>query len=754
VAEVVDVSPHPNADRLRLATVDLGGEQMTVVCGAPNVAAGQKVAFARVGAELIDGHTGEPTILKAAKIRGVESAGMVCSEKELGLSDSHEGILVLPEDAPVSTPLGEYLGETVLDLGITPNRPDCMSVLGIAREVAALSNGSVREPPLDYQESGRPIKERLSVEIADRDLCPRYCAALVEGVQIGPSPPWMQERLLAAGVRPISNVVDITNYVMLEIGQPLHAFDFSLISNRKIIVRRARPSEVMVTLDGTERPLNRDMLVIADAKDAVAVAGLMGGAASEVTETTTAILLEAANFNPTNIRHTSTGLKLRTDASARFEKGLSPELTMVGIRRAVRLMLELAGGRAAEGIIDVHPGKRRETRITVTQERLRRVLGVQLPTPQVRQTLTSLGFGCRWVPPDRYVVRVPYWRTDVRIPDDVAEELARIIGYDELPTTTLGGAIPPVQPQPSRELREQVSDILSAAGMQEVIAYSLTNLECLSKVLPPEELRQHPPLRVANPMSHQQEYLRTTLRASLLETLASNLRHHQGRIALFEVGRVYLPRSEELPQEEESLAGVVTGDRPDRWGQPKGEPVDLYDAKAYLGFLFDRLGLAVSYHGGEDFALVPGRTAEVRLDDQRVGLVGQVHPEVAAAFDIEQDVYLFEVNLETLVPQVGKPHLYQPLSRFPAVEEDIAIVVEEGVTVARVQAIIEAFPLVQRAALFDVYTGSPVPAGKKSLAYSIAYQSLDHTLSDAEVNRERRRILERLSREVGAVLRT
>ena len=754
VAEVVDVSPHPNADRLRLATVDLSGEQMTVVCGAPNVAAGQKVAFARVGAELIDGHTGEPTILKAAKIRGVESAGMVCSEKELGLSDSHEGILVLPEDAPVGTPLGEYLGDTILDLDVTPNRPDCMSVLGIAREVAALSGGSVREPPGDYSEQGRPIKERVSVQIADRDLCPRYCAALIEGVQIGPSPPWMQECLLAAGVRPISNVVDITNYVMLEVGQPLHAFDFSLISDRKIIVRRARPGEVLVTLDGTERPLSRDTLVIADAKEAVAVAGLMGGAASEVTENTTAILLEAANFNPANIRRTSTSLKLRTDASARFEKGLSPELTMVGIRRAVRLMVELAGGRAAEGIIDVYPGKRRVTRITVTQERLARILGLQLPTPQVRQTLISLGFGCRWVPPDRYVVRVPYWRTDVRIPDDVAEELARIIGYDELPITTLRGAIPPAQPQPSRELRERVRDILATAGMQEVIAYSLTNLETLAKVLPPEELSQRPPLRVANPMSHQQEYLRTTLRASLLETLASNLRHRQGRIALFEVARAYLPRPDELPQEVESLAGAVTGDRPDRWGQPGGEPVALYDAKTYLDFLFDRLGLTVTYHDGEDFALVPGRTAEVRLDGQRVGLVGQVHPRVAAAFDIEQDVYLFEVNLEALAPQVGKPRLYQPLSRFPAVEEDIAIVVDEGVTAAQVQAIIEAFPLVQRAALFDVYTEAPVPAGKKSLAYSVAYQSLDHTLSEAEVNRERRRILDRLSGQLGAVLRS
>jgi phenylalanyl-tRNA synthetase beta chain len=351
------------------------------------------------------------------------------------------------------------------------------------------------------------------------------------------------------------------------------------------------------------------------------------------------------------------------------------------------------------------------------------------------------------------VVRVPYWRTDVRIPDDVAEELARIIGYDELPMTTLGGAIPAAQPQPLRELRERMKDILAAAGMQEVITYSLTNLESLGKVLPPEEVKQRPPLRVANPMSHQQEYLRTTLRASLLETLSSNLRHRQERIALFEVARIYLPRPEDLPEEVESLAAVVTGDRPDRWGQPAGEAVDLYDAKAYLEFLFDRLGLVVSYHDGEDFGLMPGRTAEVRLDDRRVGLVGQIHPEVAAAFDIEQDVYLFEVNLEAFVPEVGKPRLYQPLSRFPAVEEDIAIVVDEAVTAAQVQAIIEAFRLVQRAVLFDVYRGPPVPAGKKSLAYSIAYQSLEHTLSDAEVNRERRRILDRLKGQVGAVLR-
>jgi phenylalanyl-tRNA synthetase beta chain len=753
VARVVDVSRHPNADRLHLATVDLGDERITVVCGAPNVAVGQKVAFARLGAELIDGHSGQPAILKAARIRGVESAGMVCSEKELGLSDYHEGILVLPQDAPVGTPLADYLGDNVLDVDVTPNRPDCLSVLGIAREVAALTGQTVREPSLDYPEEGRPAKERAKIEIADRDLCPRYCATIIDGVRIGPSPPWLQERLLAAGLRPISNVVDATNYVMLEVGQPLHAFDFSRIGGRRIIVRRTRPGETITTLDGSVRLLAPDMLVIADAGEAVAVAGIMGGAASEVGDGTTTILLEAANFNAASLRRTSAALKLRTDASLRFEKGLSPELAMVGVRRATRLILELAGGQAAPGVIDVYPGKQRVTRIAVTQERLRKILGVQLPVSHVRQTLMSLGFGCRWLPPDRYVVRVPYWRTDVRIPDDVAEEVARVVGYDELPTTTLAGVIPPATPQPARQLRERVGDMLAAAGMQEVITYSLTDLENLAKVLSPEALAAHPPLRAANPMSRQQEYLRTTLRASLLEALAANLRHRQaGMIALFETARLYLSRPDDLPQEVECLAGVVSGARPDRWGHPS-ETVDFFDAKAYLDFLFDRLSLAPAYEDSEDFALLPGRSGEARLNGQRLALVGQVHPRVAAAFDIEQDVFLFEVDLDALLPHIGKPHHYQPLSRFPAVEEDIAIVVDEGLPAAQVQAIIESSSLVQRAVLFDVYTGPPVPAGKKSLAYSLTYQSFEHTLTDAEVQRERQRILERLSRQVGAELR-
>ncbi len=352
------VEPHPNADRLTLATVNLGGgESITVVCGAPNVAAGQKIAFARTGARLIDGHTGEPSVLRAARIRGVESAGMVCSEKELGLSDYHEGILVLPEDAPLGTPLAGYLGDTILDLDVTPNRPDCLSVLGVAREVAALTGGSVREPPHTYPEEGPPIAERASVEIADPDLCYRYVATLIDGVKVGPSPAWMQERLLAAGMRPINNIVDITNYVMMELGQPLHAFDFDAIRGGKIIVRRARRGEPLATLDGVQRRLEPDMLVIADPGGAVALAGVMGGADSEVSDATTSILLESANFNNISIRRTSNALKLKSEASSRFDKGLSPELSAIAARRATKLIVELAGGRAALGIVDVYPGK-------------------------------------------------------------------------------------------------------------------------------------------------------------------------------------------------------------------------------------------------------------------------------------------------------------------------------------------------------------------------------------------------------------
>jgi len=756
VAEVVKVERHPdpNVNRLVLATVDRGnGHRETVVCGAPNVAPGQKVAFAPVGTRLIDGYSGKPTVLKAKTIRGVESAGMICSEKELGLSEDHEGILVLDENAPVGQPLSSVLGQVTYDLDLTPNRPDLLSVVGVAREVAALTDGRVKDPAIEYEAGGAPIKGRARVEVLDNALCPRYVAALIENVRVAGSPQWLQERLTAAGMRPINNVVDITNYVMLELGQPLHAFDFKKLHGGTIVVRRAQRGEKLTLLDGAARDLSPEMLVIADAERAVAVAGVMGGSDSEVTSDTTTVLLESANFDGPTIRRTSRALKVRTDASVRFEKGLSRQLPPIAARRAAKLLVEVCGGTAAEGLLDVSREKGKEVRITLTQERLRRVLGVDLPASQVRQVLTALGFGCRWVPPDRFVVRVPYWRTDVSIADDVIEEVARIIGYDQLPTTLLRGEIPAAQEQPLYDLRERVRDILAATGLQEIITYSMTDLQTLSRVLAPEELATNPPLRVANPMSRDFEYARTTLRGGLLHSLASNIHNASGVISLFETGRIYLPRPDDLPHEVESLCAVVSGRKPDRWGRPLGEPAGFYDARAYLDQVLAAIGVSAEYEQTVEVPYLPGRAASVLVSGDRVGTVGQVHPRVATSFHIDTDVAMFELDLEALLPHVKDVVHFEPVSPYPSVEQDLAIIIDEKVPAGRALELIQASDLVRSVSIFDVYTGAPVPHGKKSLAFSISFQSSSKTLTDEDVSRERGRIVERLKRELGAELR-
>jgi phenylalanyl-tRNA synthetase beta chain len=752
VGLVTKVTQHPNADRLRLATVDLGGEQMTVVCGAPNVAEGQKIAFGKVGTHIINPTTREKVALTLAKIRGVESAGMVLSERELGISDEHVGIMVLDEDAPVGTPLQEYMGDTIFDIAVTPNRGDCLSMVGIAREVAALTGKQVRYPDGSYAETGGPIAGRVGVEIIDEDLCSRYVATLIEDVKLGDSPPWMQERLIAAGQRPINNIVDITNYVMLELGQPLHAFDYTLLNEGKIIVRRAREGEKMTTLDGVDHELSSDMLVIADPKGAVALAGVMGGANSEVREDTRTVLLESANFNAVTIRRTSMRLKARSEASSRFEKGLSPELSLAASRRATKLMVEIAGGRAAAGAVDAYPRKAEKAIVTMPRKRLNTILGLDLPTLKVCSVLEGLEFGCRWQEPD-YVVDVPYWRMDVRIADDVAEEVARVIGYDELPVTNLRGEIPPFMPQPLRDLRERARDLLSAAGMQEVITYSLTTLEALQQVAPPELLREESPLRVINSLSSQHEYLRTTLRASVLQSLAANQRCAEGEIALFEAARVYLPRGSDLPLEEEHVTGAIGGRHEDRWGHPTEEGVDFYDAKGYVEALFDGLGLEPELMEADIFGMVPGRSAEVRVDGETVAVVGQVHPRVTAAFDVEGETQVFEIVLDRLLPHVAGPRRYEAVSRFPPVVQDIALIVDEGVPAGHIKSTIEKASMVGNARLFDFYTGEQVGAGKKSLAFSVTYQSSEHTLTDEEVARAQRGIVERLKREFGAKLR-
>ncbi len=766
VAQVTGVDPHPNADRLRLASVDVGGgEGHRVVCGAPNLAIGQKIAFATVGARVRDGHSGKASVLKPAVIRGVESSGMVLSEYELGISDEHEGILVLPADATVGMPLIDLLGDTIFELSVTPNRADWLSVLGIAREVAALTGESVREPSLEYAEGGGPIKGRCAVMVKAPDLCHRYIATLITGIKLGPSPEWMQERLIALGQRPINNVVDVTNYVMLEIGQPLHAFDYDKVVGHEIIVRRGTDGEEFTTLDGEPRRLTSEMLVIADQRGPVALAGVIGGRESEVADKTVNILLEAATFSGRSVRRTGAALKVRSEASSRFEKGLPPELAMVASKRVTKLLVEVCGGIAAAGAVDVYPAKARETRIEVTRQRIAQVLGIDPATSKVRGILTALGFSARWAPPDRYVVRVPYWRPDVRIDDDVAEEVARVIGYDQIPAMPLAGAVPPPIVQPLRELRERARDVLAEAGMREVISYSMTTMEALARVLPKEYLAIYPPYRLVNPITADHEYLRPTLRANLLMTLASNLRYEKGEVVIFETARTYerpderLPQSgrpfgeEALPTEREVVAGIISGRRADRWGRPEGEPVDFFDAKAYVNDLLRGLGAPVEYAAAQEFGFAPGRTAEVRAGDVRVGVVGQVHPDVAAAFDVEQDAYLFEIVLDDVLPHAAATRRAASVSRFPAVEQDLALIVDAGTTAGAMQRIIEAAPLVREARVFDVYAGDQVPAGKKSVAFAVKYQSDDHTLTDDDVARTQRKLVEHLRREFGAELR-
>ena len=513
------------------------------------------------------------------------------------------------------------------------------------------------------------------------------------------------------------------------------------------------PGEHMRTLDGVDRALDTSMLVIADANKPVAIAGLMGSADAEVTEGTTTVLLESANFNAVNIRATSAGLGLRTEASIRFEKGLHPELAAVAARRAMRLLVEHAGGRAAKGLVDTYAVKRSDTRVVVTRSRVEQILGVDLPTPQARSALTDLGFGCRWVPPDRYVVRVPYWRTDINQADDVVEELARVTGYDRIEASPLAGAIPPPFSDPVRSLRDQLKDAAVAAGMQEVITYPLTTTDLLTLVQPPELLEVHPPLRLENPMSSEQAVMRTTLRASVLQAVASNLRHERAPVALFESARAYFSRPGELPDERELIVGALAGVRLGRWGEPLDESVDFFDAKGLVEEMLERVGAEVEFRPGEDYGLLRGRTASVHAADRHLGTIGQVYPQIASRFEIAGPVFLFELDVAAIAPILQDHVRHRPLSRFPEVIQDIALLVDIAVPAAKVASIIESNSLVARVNLFDVYEGAPLPAGKRSLAFAVHFQSPEKTLTDNEVADARRRIVRRLEHEAGAELR-
>ena len=753
VGKILEINPHPNADRLRLATVDMGKGNQTVVCGAPNLVVGDNIAFAFAGAKLIDGHTGKTEELKPAKIRGVESSGMVCSEKELGMSENHEGILVLPADFEIGKPLRDYLGDAIFDIDITPNRADCLSIMGIAREIAALTGKPFKMPDLSYPESDKPVQSYASVEIKAPDLCPRYCATIIEGITIGPSPRWMQDRLIACGARPINNMVDVTNYVMLEFGQPLHSFDYKQVRGNKIIVRRAAEGETMYTLDEQDRKFDSNILLIADAERPVAVAGVMGGLSSEIREFTTSILLESANFSQAAIHHGSQELKLASEASARFEKGLNPGLSIMAAKRATQLIVQLGGGKAARGVIDVYPGKKDGKPVSVNEHDVKRLLGIDLKLDAIKKSLDLLGLPCK-IKCKNVLVDDPWWRNDINCTADLVEEVARITGYDNIPETMLSSSLPCGESAPIVSFRQDLKSFLVSTGFQEIITYPLTSQEVMQKLSASPDAKPVEMLKIANPMSRELEYLRTSLRMGVLSVLSRSQRIRENNIRLFEVAKVFIPRAKDLPRENEILCGLVDTVTPEVYWQSKPQPVDFYFVKGVVETLLARFGIKADFVPGKDATLNPAKSADIMVGSNKIGVIGEVHPVVLKNFDVSDSAFLFELDVDKLVTLASKPLVFKAVSKYPSITRDIAMLVDAAVTYQKIVDIVKAFSLVSDMQLFDLYEGKQVPEGKKSMAFRLTYQAADHTLKDEEVDKVQQRILERLSKELGATLRS
>ncbi|HEX9116596.1 MAG TPA: phenylalanine--tRNA ligase subunit beta [Anaerolineae bacterium] len=802
VGQVLKVERHPEAERLVLTTVDYGATQpLTVVTGAPNMypfvgqdlssGRGPKVALAIEGARLVDGHSDEYRVikLKPSKLRGIMSEGMVCSEKELGLSDAHEGNLILPDDAPVGMPLVDYLGDWILEFDIKGAFGHLQSVYGIAREVAALTEQSLRTQVMTILKrepvSIVPDADFAAIVIEAPDLCLRYSAALIEGLAIGPAPFWMQQRLLRAGMRPINNIVDVTNYVMLELGQPLHAFDYDLLVGRangrpSIIMRRAHPGEHLTTLDGVDRALDPDMLMITDTAGTIAVAGVMGGAETEVNDHTTRVLLEGANFNFLSIRRTSQLLKLNSEAASRLGKGVDPELTVDALARAGELLGQAAGGSVRPVYGDVYPGRKPPRAIDLDPRYVDRLLGIQIPVAEMIRILRALEFtiedqaplargggqlmhsGDRGEDHPRLLhVTVPSHRLDVSIPADLVEEIGRVYGYDRLPVTLLSDALPEQRHNLSLEGEEAVRDLLVGCGLDEIITYSMIDIvEDAQLATQPAAPDASAYVAIRNPLSADRAHLRRRLLPAVVTTARANLRF-QERVAIFEIGRVFMPNPDGgLPAEPRRLAVVMTGVRePKTWLPHDETPMDFFDLKGVVETLLERLNVCgVTWEQGSHPAMHPGRTARLLIDGVDVGAVGEMHPRVRAGFDLpDQPVALMEVDLDAVLAGWGKSAgEMHDISAQPAVYEDMAIIVDEAVTAAQVADLIRQSggKLLVDLQLFDIYQGQPIPQGKKSLAYALTFQAPDRTLVDDDVRKQRVRIINRLERELGAVLRS
>jgi phenylalanyl-tRNA synthetase beta chain len=742
----------------RLCRVALPGKKFSVICGAPNAVPGLRTALAPPGATLPGGRT-----IAAATIRGTRSEGMLCSEKELGIGEDGAGVIALPADAPLGTDLVTYLGldDTIFEIEITPNRPDALSIVGVAREVAAVTGAPFRFPQVTVKETEPDATGLATVEIADPELCPRYAARVVTALTVKPSPPWLAQRLRAVGLRPINNVVDVTNYVLWELGQPLHAFEHATLRGRRIVVRRARPGERITTLDGRDRALTPDMLAICDAERPVAVAGVMGGADTEVRAGTTTVLLESACFNGASVRRTSRALGLATDAAYRFERGSDIEGVIPALNRAALLLADLGGGTVARGVVDVYPSPRPHPRIALRLERVERVIGAAPPRAEVIRILQALGFAVDDSGPALQVV-VPSFRRDIVQEDDLVEEIVRIWGYDKIPLALApAGETSPVTRPADQILAERVGSALIAAGLSECITYSFLDPARLKTMGWDDPGRL---VALQNPLSAERSIMRPSLVPGLLEVLATNVHRQRPDAHVFETGVTFAPHREadgDRPVHEELWLGVaLTGQRAARAWHASRDRVDVYDAKGMA-----ELALAVAGAPGattqpwplgeEPGYLEAGRAARLLLDGQEVARFGEVAHGAREVFDLPAPAFVAEVCLSALVARAAAVPRYTALPRFPAVQRDLALVVGDEVTVAQVEAAIRgtAVPWLVEVALFDVYSGSQVGAGKRSLAWSLTYQAPDRTLTDAEVNEAHARVVGELARRFGAEVR-
>jgi phenylalanyl-tRNA synthetase beta chain len=754
VGRVLDTKPHPDADRLTVCRVSVGeGDVAQIVCGAPNVADGQVVAVARPGAVMPDG-----TTLERATLRGVDSDGMILAEDELGIGTEHAGILVLEDDSLVpGTPLADALpiATEVLELEITPNRPDCLGIYGVARELHAATGAALAPAPWRDDPGADGAVAAADVSVEAPDLCPRFTARVFEDVAVGPSPPWLKARLMAAGQRPISNVVDITNYVMLLTGQPLHAFDLDRVAGQRLVVRRAREGETMETLDGVIRELDSKMVVIDDADGATSIAGVMGGARSEVGADTARVLLEAATWVGPNIHRTSLRLGLRSEASGRFEKQLQPEQGMEAQAVATRLLVELCGARVVPGTIDVGGPGPEPPAIRVRHGRVSGLLGADIPQARCVEILESLAFDVVRREEGLDVRPPSFRRDDVTREADVIEELARIHGLDQLPETLPArrGAVGRLTRE--QRLRRHVQDVLAARGVHEVAGWALVAPELARRLrLPPDDQRSRA-LALENPMSEDQSVMRTTVIGSLLDVARYNQARGVPDVGLFEVGSVYLADgSRQLPDEREHLAVLLAGaPGAASWRAAPPPAADFFAAKGYLAGVLDALGAPWSVEPASEPLLHPGRSAAVLLGGRPVGWVGEIHPLVAAEWDLERAAG-FEIDLPALWEATPATRGFTEIPELPPVRQDLAVVVGQDVPVARVIEVLRAAaPSLERAELFDVYRGEQVGEGRVSLALHCEFRAPDRTLTDEEVASERGRITAALAQELGATLR-